>query len=359
MIHHPLHRAKLTLGMDYTVGWVEHDSAWLDDRTHQAFWYEEISTDHVGLDAVDVGDPKSTLAHPTFPGSFDQEMVPSYKNLSHSHWDNLENDTISGVDPTPLWSIRRASSPMWRMESDKGKEPESHDDLVTERLKRHMSLFRRGRTGQGRYSISDTKGCMQQTGCVRGADMPEIRRGPIEGRSETIESDASCPTWTRWSRLRSLANTTLLTAAQLACILPLRTYDLCHNHTPHEGQDALLSCASLHGHLPHHIAFLGSTSTTFFVFSALAYGGVAMYEYQVNYQDRYQRVFLVFGLMVGFLACWDAQRVDISHLALCISIALLISTCSHACSQWLYANCLGRVSEGHSAVSMEEKTDVV
>jgi hypothetical protein len=190
-------------------------------------------------------------------------------------------------------------------------------------------------------------------------------RSPAENASEVracllpmrmLSWDADTTQHARSKRLhhQSLANIVLLTAAQLACIMPLQNYNPCHENSPHEASHELLVCASFHNDLPPYLGLLEPTSATLFVFSAIAYGAVAMYEYHINRQDRYQQVFLVVGIVVGLLACWDAQRMDPARLAFCVSIGLLASACCH----WVYAICLGPRAEAKGAMNSEKEAGI-
>jgi hypothetical protein len=182
----------------------------------------------------------------------------------------------------------------------------------------------------------------------------EVRACLLPMRMLSLDSDITQHARSKWLRRRSLANTVSLTAAQLACIMSLQNYNPCHDNSPHDATHELRAYTSLHNDLPPYLGLLEPTSATLFVFSALAYGAVAMYEYHINRQDRYQQVFLVVGLVVGLLACWDAQRIEPARLAFCVSIALLASACGH----WVYAICLGSRTEAQRAMNSDKEADI-
>jgi hypothetical protein len=203
-------------------------------------------------------------------------------------WGDTEDDTIPIYHRKwPPPTTREAESLLWRMENDDSDEEDSHRDLLV-------------------------------------------------------------------TNHRKLAHSVMLTVAQIVFTLPLQTYNLCHGKVPQDAHDALIpsgSCAYFQEYLPPYLELVEHNSTTFFVFSALAYGAVAMREYHINRQDRHQGIFLMVGLVAGFLACWDARQIVSSRIAFCISIALLTSACGH----WVYAMRFGSRTEGQGAVKVEKE----
>jgi hypothetical protein len=145
------------------------------------------------------------------------------------------------------------------------------------------------------------------------------------------------------NRHLKLAYTTLLTGAQLTYIVPIQGYDISHGEpsTPQAPPIAGVPSIRLLRQLDLNLNFLTHPSTTLFVFSALAYGAVAMHQYSINEFDRFQQLSLIVGFVVGV---WlssppfkelGAQRFVSSNLALAVTVALFISAVGH----WMYATC--------------------
>lgn len=146
-----------------------------------------------------------------------------------------------------------------------------------------------------------------------------------------------------WNRHLKLGYTTLLTGAQLACIVPIQGYDISHGEqiTLQAPPIGGISSMRLLHQLDLNLDFLTHPPTTLFVASALAYGAVAMHQYTINESDRFQQLSLIIGLVAGFwlssppLVELGAQRVVSSKLALAVMVALSISAVGH----WMYATC--------------------
>jgi len=134
-------------------------------------------------------------------------------------------------------------------------------------------------------------------------------------------------------RHRKLAYAIFLTGAQLACTIPLHSYDHCHGDPI--CRPPIASSSLLNG-LPSFFGFLRHPTTNEFVLSALAYGATAMYQYHVNDGDGFQQLCLVVGLVTGFLLSvaspvgLNEQRATTSTMAVAITIALLVSAMGHA-----------------------------
>jgi hypothetical protein len=250
---------------------------------------------------------------------------------SHLGRDSTNGTILAWHEDLQVSTTREAENMIWIMETDNSDDEGSHWASRGGWIERHLPFFTIRRTNHSGSTISHT-GCYSHL----------MRR--VQARPEDV----------RWARHRNLAHSILLTAAQIVFTLPLQTYDLCHGKVPQDTHDALIpsgSCAYLQDYLPPYLELVEHNSTTFFVFSALAYGAVAMREYHINRQDRHQGIFLMVGLVAGFLACWDARQIVSSRIAFCISIALLTSACGH----WVYAMCFGSRTEGQGAVKVEKE----
>jgi hypothetical protein len=158
-------------------------------------------------------------------------------------------------------------------------------------------------------------------------------------------------------RARRLVYINTLTAAQFACLVSVKSYDLCHgNPTRDAHHDVMLnrSCASLHDRLLSYLGVMEHISTTTFVFSAITYGALAMHQYHINRQDRFQQMFLFVGLLAGLATCWDTERIMFPRFPFSITVALWVSANSHS----MYAMCLGSRTEKRRAVDSEKILDV-
>lgn len=135
------------------------------------------------------------------------------------------------------------------------------------------------------------------------------------------------------SRHRKLAYAIFLTGAQLACTIPLHSYDHCHGDP--NCRPPIASSSLVNG-LPSFFGFMRHPTTNEFVLSALAYGATAMYQYHINDGDRFQQLCLVVGLITGFLlsvaspAGLNEQQATTSTMAVAITVALFVSTMGHA-----------------------------
>ncbi|KAH7406529.1 hypothetical protein DE146DRAFT_629841 [Phaeosphaeria sp. MPI-PUGE-AT-0046c] len=148
------------------------------------------------------------------------------------------------------------------------------------------------------------------------------------------------------NRHAKLAYTFFLTGAQLACIIPIHRYDIDQGDSNSSQKSLIAEVLELPflKQLILGLNFLAHPTTTLFVFSALAFGSVAMHQYSINDRDHYQQLFLVPAIVVGLwmslppLVELGTQRVVSSTLALGITTALNASAISH----WTYATCFAK-----------------
>ncbi|KAH7409956.1 hypothetical protein DE146DRAFT_628512 [Phaeosphaeria sp. MPI-PUGE-AT-0046c] len=158
------------------------------------------------------------------------------------------------------------------------------------------------------------------------------------------------------NRHRKLAYAIFLTGAQLACTIPLHSYDHCHGDLT--CRPPIASSSILNG-LPLYLDFLGHPTTNVFVLSALAYSATAMHQYHVDDRDRFQQLCLVLGVVMGFFLGvaspveLTVRRMTSSAMAIAITTALLVSALGH----WVYPMVRSETA-CKDVVAVEEKKTV-
>jgi hypothetical protein len=185
----------------------------------------------------------------------------------------------------------------------------SHMDSVKRVLspvETRRSISQEGRTWQDEHS---------NVCCLENGKM----RSHLDDREMTAPLSAS-------DRHRILAHAFLLTACESSLGLVLQGYDHCHIDATQE------VCVSFVANLPRFLRFLAYTTPSVFVLAALVWSVLAMRQYHVCGDDRFQQVFLVIGLIVGFWASLDDGKVVSSRLAFAVTVAMLLSACGH----WAY-----------------------
>lgn len=144
----------------------------------------------------------------------------------------------------------------------------------------------------------------------------------------------------------------LFFAGQTACITICFAYERCHNGITPPSDTALEACDSFESFTPHVLHLLTRTSTTMFVVSTLTHGVLAMQQYHLNRNDRYQDVCLGVGVSVGLIACLPsladpAGRLTIvSTLTMAVTLALMASALGHFIVGLFY-----KTENAHSSVT--------
>jgi hypothetical protein len=143
------------------------------------------------------------------------------------------------------------------------------------------------------------------------------------------------------------AASVFLVCGQFACIVVLRSYDLCGRATEDRTAHAvspdhstliassIAECDALRASLPACLHMLDPPSPTLFVLAALTWSGLAMLQYEINRPDRFQRSSLWAGLLTGLcislpsLIDLEKPLVVSSSMAFSVTVALLCSQIGH------------------------------
>jgi hypothetical protein len=117
-------------------------------------------------------------------------------------------------------------------------------------------------------------------------------------------------------------------SCQYDCIRVARVYQTCR------APDLSAECTILKAARPPvSLEVLRDPSTTVFVFACLAYGIFASTQFSFNKNDRFQRLFLMAGLAVGFCMSLPSEmsvgRISAWRFGMYVTGALGVSTCGH------------------------------
>jgi hypothetical protein len=150
--------------------------------------------------------------------------------------------------------------------------------------------------------------------------------------------DQDLPTQHRTpNRHRTLAHASILASCEAYLCIVVLAYDRCHASRTDD------KCRTLIARLPHSHRGLAHTTPSVFVLAALAWSALAMRQYHVCRDDRFQQGFVMGGLVLGFVASLDNGKLISSRLAFTLTLAMLLSACAH----WVCGTVRGS--------SMEEK----
>jgi hypothetical protein len=126
-------------------------------------------------------------------------------------------------------------------------------------------------------------------------------------------------------------------SCQIDCIRVARIYQTCR------APDLAPECTLLKAARPPlDLYFLSNPSTTVFVFTCLAYSLFASTQFSFNKVDRFQRLFLMVGLVVAFCMSLPSEigegRISAWRFRMYVTGALGVSTCGH----WVWWMGLGK-----------------
>jgi hypothetical protein len=199
---------------------------------------------------------------------------------------------------------------------------------------------------------------------VMSQDRPSLGQRILHTLNSTLEAEPSSNVGQRVLRHVRLILTICIFSSESCFADTMYPYEVCHAPTL-SSQDPLdnNSCTYLNSAMRSPRHFLRNPSTTSFVFVALFYGMQTSSQYDLKRVDKFQRAFLMVGLVVELYAgvrtgVLGEERFIASRLGYYVMISLLASACEH-CLWWMCSG-TNKVDEERVVVTGEKgKTEEV